>query len=174
MTVESKFSGLLEKIWLWLTSGIGWSTWDGILKWIIILVTVLSIFCWAIGYLLEKLAKALEAYKNSGLPVTFDHKKKAQIRRRRQFCNVLKSDLATLAKAENWNDQYFTDLEAEVEAEGGYYATFLHRLIRRQSFGLRRVYSLIQALESSTEKALLLVGEAVVAKVLLFDISRIN
>lgn len=56
--------------------------------------------------------------------------------KRKQFCAVLD---AYLAKAENWNDQYFTDLEAEVETEGGYYATALDKLRRRKSFGLRKI-----------------------------------
>jgi len=72
---------------------------------------------------------------------------------------VLASDLATLTKAENWNDQFFTDLEAEVEAEGRYYATRVDRIFRRPSIGLRRVSSLVKAIERSIEPALLLVGE---------------
>jgi hypothetical protein len=80
-------------------------------------------------------------------------------RRRRQFCRVLDSDLATLAKVESWNDQYFTDLEAEVEAEGEYYVSPPRRWFRRPSRGLRRVRSLIEAIETSAEPAILLVGE---------------
>lgn len=82
-----------------------------------------------------------------------------KMRRRRQFCLVLDSDLAALAKVENWKDQYFTDLEAEVEAEGEYYVSLLRRLLRRPSQGLRRVRSLIEAIEPSAEPAILVVGE---------------
>ena len=111
---ESKF---WEQALSWLTTGASWDTWEGVFKFTLILIIVIALLAWAVGYLFDKLAKALEAYKNSGLPVTFDRKKRVQVRRRAQFCNVLKSDLSTLAKAENWNDQWFTELEAEVEAE---------------------------------------------------------
>ncbi|WP_157198154.1 NACHT domain-containing NTPase [Methylomonas sp. DH-1] len=109
--------------------------------------------------LLEGGAKVIDAYKKSGLPLTFGKEKKAQIRRRQNFCKVINGDLLTLAKAENWNDQYFTDLEAEVEAEGGYYATLLDKMRKRPSQGLRKVSSLISAIELSTETALLIVGQ---------------
>lgn len=142
-----------------LLGGAGWETWGGRLRWILLCILAIGFAAYALGSLLTAAAKALEAYKKSGLPVTLNQKQLAKVRRRRQFCNALKADLATLAKTENWNDQYFTDLEAEVEAEGGYYPTVLHRLFRHQSRGLRRVPSLMQAIESSTEHALLLVGE---------------
>lgn len=149
----------MEKIWNWLVAGANWDSWTGVLKWVLLLLLGVAFLSWAVGSLLEGLAKALEAYKKSGLPLTLRGEKRAQVRRRQQFCKVLNSDLLTLAKAENWNDQYFTDLEAEVEAEGGYYATFLHKMLGHQSRGLRRVSSLMSAIELSTEQALLLVGQ---------------
>jgi hypothetical protein len=109
--------------------------------------------------LIELAAKANEAWKDSGLAGILRRRDILTTRRRRLFCKVLDSDLATLAKAEQWNDQYFADLEAEVEAEGKYYGSPLRRLLRRPSHGLRRVRSLIGALESSAEQVLLLVGE---------------
>ncbi|MGH8625522.1 MAG: NACHT domain-containing protein [Gammaproteobacteria bacterium] len=155
--------GLLEKIWDWLVAGANWNSWTGVLAgivlWVVLLVLSVAFLIWALRCLLESLTKALEAYKESGLPLTLRGEKRAQVRRRQQFCKVLNSDLLTLAKAENWNDQYFTDLEAEVEAEGGYYATFLHKMLGRQSRGLRLVSSLISAIEPSSEQALLLVGQ---------------
>lgn len=82
-----------------------------------------------------------------------------ELRRRQQFCQVLSSDLDALNKAESWNDQFFTDLEAQVEAEGKFYATKLDRWRKRESIGLRHVPSLIQAIESSAEQFLLLIGD---------------
>ena len=41
----------------------------------------------------------------------------------------------------------------------GYFASTFDRILRRQSQGLRRLSSLIEAIESSTETALLIVGE---------------
>jgi energy-coupling factor transporter ATP-binding protein EcfA2 len=152
-------SSLWDKTIDWLFHDSDPHTLHGALKWAVIFILVLTLFLYVITGLAENLAKVLEAYKNSGLPITFSRKKKAQLLRRIQFCNVLAADLATLAKAENWNDQYFAELEAEVEAEGGYYSSAVRRLLRRPSRGLRRVRSLIEALESSTEQMLLLVGE---------------
>jgi hypothetical protein len=113
----------------------------------------------ALGKVIEHLIKLVEAYKASGLPMLLSQDNKSRVRRRKQFCGVLDADLSYLAKAENWNDQYFTDLEAEVETEGGYYATAWHRMRRKKSFGLRKEKSLIRAITSSAERAMQLVGE---------------
>jgi hypothetical protein len=132
---------------------------SGIAKAVILLVAALGFLVWTGAKLVEALAKLLEKWKDVGLPVTFHRRTALEIRQRRQFCRVLNSDLATLAKTENWNDIYFTDLEAEIEAEGKYYTSTLRRLLRRPSQGLRRAPSLIEALTSSAEQVLLVVGE---------------
>jgi hypothetical protein len=107
-----------------------------------VLLVARSIAFYALKATFEALAKLLEAYKNSGLPIPLRHRDRTEVRRRGQFCTVVGADLAYLAKAESWNDQYFTDLEAEVEIEGHYYSSALKRLLRRRSSGLRRVPSL--------------------------------
>lgn len=81
------------------------------------------------------------------------------VERRRQFLQVIASDLATIGKAEAWNDQFFTDLEAEVQIEGGYYLGKFQKLFGRKSFGQRREKSLIGAIDKSTERCLLLMGD---------------
>lgn len=113
----------------------------------------------AINKTIELLVKLVTAYKSSGLPMLLSTDKKFQIRRRKQFCNVMIGDLVQLSRAENWNDQNFTDLEAEVEIEGGYYASAWDALRRKKSYGLRKEPSLIKAITSSAERALQLVGE---------------
>jgi hypothetical protein len=136
--------------------------WGKFLAAIFALVLVLLALClllYLLGRVFEACAKALEAYKNSGLKLPFSGKDKLPLARRQNFCTVLSGDFDHLAKGENWNDQYYTDLEAEVETEGGYYASALSRVLGRRSFGLRRVPTLIQAIESSTERGILLVGE---------------
>lgn len=136
--LEADKPGQLDKLWDFLNTANLYSV-TGILKWILIIILGIAFLFIAAGKLLEGLAKALEAYKNSGLPLTFRLEKRIQVRRRQQFCKILNGDLLTLAKGENWNDQYFTDLEAEVEAEGGYYPTLIHKMLGRQSRGLRRI-----------------------------------
>lgn len=134
--------------------------------WIILIATIAiiavitcTILLKTIGNIIESFAKFIDSYKSSGLPLWLNKDNKLKVRKRKQFCAVLDADLAYLAKAENWNDQYFTDLEAEVETEGGYYATALDKLRRKKSFGLRKERSLIRAITTSTERAMQLVGE---------------
>lgn len=170
MAAQNKTSDISEKI-LEFSERIFNSLWDSdnpqdVWHWLILLSVVILV----IGIVLivslktfkgviEQLAKFIEIYKASGLPVWLNKINKVKVRRRKQFCAVLDADLAYLAKAENWNDQYFTDLEAEVETEGGYYATALDKLRRKKSFGLRKERSLIRAITTSTERAMQLVGE---------------
>jgi|GEM_PF-901085 len=134
--------------------------WAIMILMILIAVGIVAVITFkTLGSAIEHLVKLVEAYKSSGLPMWLSVDNKARVRRRKQFCGVLDADLAYLAKAENWNDQYFTDLEAEVETEGGYYATAWDRMRRRKSFGLRKERSLIRAITSSAERAMQLVGE---------------
>lgn len=81
------------------------------------------------------------------------------IQRRKQFLSVLSSDLAAIGKAEAWNDQNFTDLEAEVQIEGGYFASIFDRMRQHRSFGQRREKSLIGAIDGSAERCMLLTGD---------------
>jgi hypothetical protein len=62
--------------------------------------------------------------------------------RRARFCASLLAALAGLAKAENWDDRYFTDLEAEAET-----SSLRGRWLRRGS--LRRVPSIITEIEKA-------------------------
>lgn len=79
--------------------------------------------------------------------------------RKKQFLKVVISDLSSIAKAEAWNDQHFTDLEAEVEIEGSYYSSRWMRFRKKRSSGLRREPSLIKAIDESSERCLLLMGD---------------
>ncbi len=126
---------------------------------IIILIFLFTMMIKALGVLIDKIVTFIEIYKKNGFPVWLNKKNKIIVRRRKQFCSVLDADLSYLAKAENWNDQYFTDLEAEVETEGGYYASTIDKLRKKKSFGLRKERSLIRALKFSSERAMQLVGE---------------
>ncbi len=162
-SISEKALGLAERIFnlLW-SSGSSQDAWHWIILIFVVFVFggIVSIVALkALGGAIEHLVKLIEAYKSSGLPMWLNTANKSRVRRRKQFCAVLDADLAYLAKAENWNDLYFTDLEAEVETEGGYYATAWDRLRRKKSTGLRKERSLIRAITSSTERAMQLVGE---------------
>lgn len=140
---------LNRSFWDWIQNIPTWTSLEGILARVLICVVVLYAIFRVVKHIIELVASLCENLRKIGWRISLSATEKANLRRRRQFASVLRSDLATLAKAENWNDQFFTDLEAEVEAEGSYYATALDRLIGRKSSGLRRVPSLIQAIESS-------------------------
>lgn len=119
-----------------------------------ILVTLKS-FTTFVGLLL----KLRERIEQLGVGTRWSREVRLENLRRKQFCTMLASDLASLAKAENWNDQYFSDLEAEVEAEGRFFASRLHKALRHHTIGVRRVRSLLRAIERSAENRLLMVGE---------------
>jgi hypothetical protein len=127
---------------------------------------MLILVLFSLFFLLKAAAKAFEvcikvfdAYNNGPLKFVYGNEKKRILRRQQQFCSVLDTDLAAIAKAENWNDLYFTDLEAEVEIEGEYYSSRLDKFFKRKLSGIRRVPSLISAINSSSERTVLLVGE---------------
>ncbi len=155
--------GILPKDWQsqlfdWLTSIDQWNSPEGWLARGIIWFVAIYILIRILKYVLNEIIELHDKWTKLGLPVAISAEKKAKIRQRQQFCGVLRSDLASIAKAENWNDQFFTDLEAEVEAEGYYYTSAFNRLVRKKTSGLRKEPSLIKSIDRSAEQFLLLVG----------------
>ncbi|MFA5825353.1 MAG: ATP-binding protein [Gallionellaceae bacterium] len=150
---------IFSELWVLLTT----SQSKGIASEFLARLLVLFFYIWLTLQFLEKAAKVLvslvESLGKLGMPLRSNQDQKLAIRRRQQFCGVLRSDLDSIAKAENWNDQWFTDLEAEIEAEGGYYSNGLARIFKRRSNGIRRIPSLMQAIRTSTERCMLLVGD---------------
>lgn len=130
------FADYVERAWLWLSQIKDWNSLQGWLARILIAVVFVWVFFWILRKGLEGFIALQETWKKAGLPVPMSNEQRAAVRRRSQFCKVLRSDLDTLNKAENWNDQFFADLEAEVEAQGWYYASRFNKLIRHKSFGL--------------------------------------
>lgn len=129
--------------------------------WLTILV-VGSILLWlgikGLGALADALSKVRELLIKEGYlrarPDLLE-----EVQRNRQFCHVVTADINYLNKAEAWNDQNYAELEAEVEIEGGYFPSTLHRLLGRRTLGVRRAPRLLDALFTSTERRLLVVGE---------------
>lgn len=150
---------IFNTLWQWTGTSETWRVAIVAIVLILLLLWVLTSCLKALAKVLEGLVKLIEAAKASGLPRFMKREDRIKVRRRSQFCGVLEADLANIAKAESWNDQYFTDLEAEVETEGGYYISSLHRFLGRVSTGLRKEKSLIKAISSSSERAIQLTGE---------------
>ncbi|RWX43001.1 NACHT domain-containing protein [Candidatus Electrothrix aarhusensis] len=147
-----------SKLLEWLININQWNSPEGWLARVIIWLVAIYILIRILKYVLNEMIELIDKWTKLGLPVAISAEKKAKIRQRQQFCGVLRSDLASIAKAENWNDQFFTDLEAEVEAEGYYYTSAFNRLIRKKTSGLRKEPSLIKSIDRSAEQFLLLVG----------------
>ena len=80
-------------------------------------------------------------------------------RRRAQFADHIESQLRRLSEKEEWRDDRFTELEAEVEIEGHQRRLGPTFLIPARNEALRRVKSLSLALERSTERLIILQGE---------------
>jgi Effector-associated domain 7 len=87
---------------------------------------------------------------------SISQEEKGRLERRLQFTDYIESEIRRLNSLESWSHYRFTELEAEVEAEGDYRAN--DGFFRKRS-GLRRVHSLTEALESSDERLILLQGE---------------
>ncbi len=100
-------------------------------------------------YIILPIRKRLERYATN-------QQEKERLERRRQFADYIESEIRRLNNLESWSHNRFTELEAEVEAEGNY--RIRNSLFRKRS-GLRRVDSLTEALETSEERLILLQGE---------------
>ncbi len=150
---------IFNKLWEWTGTNETWRIVVVGAFLIFFLLLALTGFLGALGKAFDGAVKLIEAFKSSGLPRFMKREDRIKVRRRAQFCAVLEADLTNIAKAESWNDQYFTDLEAEVETEGGYYISSLHRRLGLVSTGLRKEKSLIKAISSSIERAIQLTGE---------------
>lgn len=136
-----------------------WSSPEGFLLFVIVLLASLCTIAWLLRKLLEEGAQVYTSIRGLGLPLIHSAATTAMIRRRKAFCTAIRGDIATLAKAENWNDQYFTDLEAEVEVEGRYFESQVHRILGKKSIGLRKASSLVSALSASAEQFQVVLGE---------------
>lgn len=129
----------------------------------LIILCLLTVSLFALSKIVDGAAKLVQLIADGAKAAVARHaggrQRIAWLNRKHQFLSVLASDLGAIGKAEAWNDQHFTDLEAEVEIEGRYYASPLWRLLRKKSTGRRKESSLIKAIDSSSEKCLVLVGD---------------
>jgi predicted NACHT family NTPase len=78
---------------------------------------------------------------------------------RQMFASVVEGKIRDINSNEKWGDYRFTELEAEVEAEGERRNLSLNPFRRRTRSGLRREKSLTRAIELSRERLIQLEGE---------------
>jgi len=79
---------------------------------------------------------------------------------RQRFSSAIRDQLRDLNKTVQWSDEGFTDLEAEVEAEGRERFSSVLAWLLRQRVGVRRERSLTRAIKRSRERILILEGPA--------------
>ncbi|WP_135728958.1 hypothetical protein [Klebsiella quasipneumoniae] len=108
MAAKDDVSSLSEKF-LEASERVFYSLWNNsqqdLWHWLILVFIFIIGLCFiiyllikAIGSAVEQLAKLVEGYKSSGLPIWLNKKNKVRVRRRKQFCAVLDADLAYLGK----------------------------------------------------------------------------
>jgi len=127
-------------------------------KWIGIILSALLIllFVWLVLFALSKI---VEIIKEKFIPLFYNAEERRRNTRRRQFADHLESEIRRLNNLEAWHDYRFTDLEAEVEAEGQRRKLRWLPFLTRTQIGLRRERSLLGALEKSEERLILIEGE---------------
>jgi hypothetical protein len=84
---------------------------------------------------------------------------KRRLARRQQFASDVEGRIRDINSKEEWRDTRFTELEAEVEAEGERRAFSLIPFITRTRSGLRKEKSLSRAIELSRERLIQMEGE---------------
>ncbi|WP_420644587.1 hypothetical protein [Candidatus Leptofilum sp.] len=84
---------------------------------------------------------------------------KRLIGRRSRFAEHVEREIYRLNSLEEWRDYRYTELEAEIEAEGERLVRSWIPLKKKVRGGLRREKSLSKAIESSTERLILVEGD---------------
>ncbi len=116
-------------------------------------------FLLALLVILTIISKLIDLFRDKFIPLFYNSEERRRSERRRRFAEHLESEIRQLNLREAWHDYRFTELEAEVEAEGRKRKkTWVPFLIRTQT-GLRREKSLSRALETSEERLILLEGD---------------
>ena len=125
-----------------------------LINWILLGVVLL---CGLWG-LLVLLSKIKDVWIQSFLPLFYKPEQKRRQRRRRMFAKHLEYEISRLDLLEDWKDEHFAELEAEVEADGRRKRFALFPFNQPKS-GLRREKSLSKALANSQERFILVEGE---------------
>ena len=89
------------------------------------------------------------------------HKEKLErIYQRQKLAEILEYEIKHICELEEWNDREFVELEAEVEAEGSWIRPTWIPFWKQERHELHIEASLTQALGTSTERLIVLQGEA--------------
>jgi hypothetical protein len=116
------------------------------------------LLCGVCGLLLI-VSKIGELWKLNIVPLFYPPEQQRRRRRRQRLAEHIEGEMARLARLESWHDDRYTELEAEVEADGRRRARFPLPFIKRTRSGLRRERNLSRALAASREPIILVEGE---------------
>ncbi|MFZ1745215.1 MAG: NACHT domain-containing protein, partial [Nitrospirales bacterium] len=129
----------------WLAITLAWS-----LSLLLLLVAV-----WFFMFILRKIQVL---YSEIVAPFLLSPDKKQRIVRRKQFADYVESEIRKLNRFEEWNDHRYSELEAEIEAEGAWIFQHFFPAWKRTRHGIRREKSLSTALRKSSERLILVEG----------------
>ena len=123
-----------------------------VVAWITVILSSLSLIATVLGLS----AKAIKVGREDIVPYFYNVEKKKRRTQRQRFAEHIEYGIRRLNSLETWSDYRFTELEAEVEAEGSrrIWLPFFTRYDQ-----LRRESSLSKAIQRSTERLILLEGE---------------
>ncbi|MDJ0682746.1 MAG: NACHT domain-containing protein [Xenococcaceae cyanobacterium MO_167.B52] len=141
---EMFFQGKELPVWLILTINI------------ILLAIFVLLAIWVVLFVLSKI-------KNSFIeefwPLFYNQEQRRHRLKRQLFADYIESEIRNLNSREEWKDYRFTELEAEIEAEGRRKGLSLIPFFYSTQRGLRREQSLSKALELSSERLILVEGD---------------
>jgi hypothetical protein len=120
---------------------------------------LLAILCAAVAAILVAAAKAKDIWLEKFRPLSYSPEEKKRSRDSRLFANHVLREINQRNLSENWKDEEFAELEAEIEAQGQRRYLFPFRELFRVPTGIRREPSLTLALERSSERLILLEGD---------------
>lgn len=123
---------------------------------LVLIGLLLIVLLWIVSTLLGQIVKTC---KEQFIPLFYDRDKRIQCRNRQFFAEHIEQEIRQLNLREEWKYYRFTELEAEVEAEGK--RKGINSLLFWQPIytGLRREKSLSKALEYSKERLIFVEGE---------------
>lgn len=127
--------------------------------WIVRGVVGLIFLLFLVSALLDIAARIKNRWVESFLPLFYNREEKRRSRRRGRFAEHVESEIRRINNLESWQDFQFSELEAEVEANGKRKVIGFLPFYHRTRSGLRRESSLSRALQSSDERLILLEGD---------------
>ncbi|MDJ0509802.1 MAG: NACHT domain-containing protein [Crocosphaera sp.] len=117
---------------------------------------LLSMLIWLLMFIFSKIKRL---WIEDFWPLFYKPEQKRRRLKRQRFAGYLEDEIKKLNRREEWKDYRFTELEAEIEAEGRRKKSSFISFIQTPKRGLRREKSLSKALRFSTERLILVEGE---------------